>query len=156
MLYIHLWLTVITLLCSPLQELCVPTSPTLRMARWFRYLVAMFPALWQNYSCNVNYTLFGNVSRECVSNSMEVVWTGEAPTCQRKLLLVNAHGWSALYTCRSCMFSLAKITLAIAVCLCLLTQAKNTVSTAQHTDSEPEGMYSLCARLHCFHRVLHL
>ena len=36
-----------TLLCSPLQELYVRTSPALMMGRWFRHLMAMFLALWQ-------------------------------------------------------------------------------------------------------------
>ena len=44
------------------------------------------PGTVANYSCNADYALFGNVSRECVSTGQEVVWTGEAPTCQRKSL----------------------------------------------------------------------
>jgi len=41
------------------------------------------PGTVANYSCNAGYALLGNVIRECVSMGMEVVWTGEAPTCQR-------------------------------------------------------------------------
>ena len=42
------------------------------------------PSTVANYSCNAGYVLFGNVSRECVSTGQEVVWTGEAPTCQQR------------------------------------------------------------------------
>ena len=41
------------------------------------------PGTVANYSCNAGYALIGNVSRKCVCTGMEVVWTGEAPTCQR-------------------------------------------------------------------------
>ena len=44
------------------------------------------PGTVANYSCNADYALFGNVSRECVSTGLEVVWAGEAPTCQRRPL----------------------------------------------------------------------
>ena len=42
------------------------------------------PGTVANYSCNAGYMLVGNVSRECVSTGQEVVWTGEAPTCQQR------------------------------------------------------------------------
>ena len=42
------------------------------------------PGTVANYSCNAGYTLFGNVSRECISTGVQVLWTGEAPTCQQR------------------------------------------------------------------------
>ena len=43
------------------------------------------PGTVANYSCDSGYTLVGNMSRVCVQvNREEEVWTGEAPTCQRK------------------------------------------------------------------------
>jgi len=42
------------------------------------------PGTVANYSCDAGYTVFGNMNRECVSMGLEAVWTGEAPTCQRK------------------------------------------------------------------------
>ena len=43
------------------------------------------PGTVANYSCESGYTLVGNMSRVCVRvNREEEVWTGEAPTCQRK------------------------------------------------------------------------
>ena len=42
------------------------------------------PGTVANYSCNNGYILFGNVSRECISTGVQVLWTGEAPTCQQR------------------------------------------------------------------------
>ena len=43
------------------------------------------PGTVANYSCDAGYRVSGNVSRECVSTSLEAVWMGEAPTCQCKI-----------------------------------------------------------------------
>ena len=42
------------------------------------------PGTVANYSCNNGYILFGNVSRECISTGVQVLWTGEAPNCQQR------------------------------------------------------------------------
>ena len=49
------------------------------------------PGTFANYSCDAGYRVSGNVSRECVSTGLEAVWTGEAPTCQRKILTKNVN-----------------------------------------------------------------
>ena len=53
------------------------------------------PGTVANYSCNAGYTLLQSASRECVRTGLEVVWTGEAPTCQRKPVYCM---WSAYIT----------------------------------------------------------
>ena len=50
-----------------------------------------FPGTVANYSCDAGYRVSGNVNRECVSTGQEAVWTGEAPTCQRKILTKNVN-----------------------------------------------------------------
>ena len=60
------------------------------------------PGTVANYSCNADYALFGNVSRECVSTGQEVVWTGEAPTCRKSMqIVVCIHTTLAMAT--NCM-----------------------------------------------------
>ena len=53
------------------------------------------PGTVANYSCDAGYNILGNVARECVSMGLVAVWTGEAPTCQRKwknvLCTYNTH-----------------------------------------------------------------
>ena len=47
-----------------------------------------------NYTCNQGYTLQGNNTRTCMANKL---WSGRAPTCNRKLLgircsTIDIHG----------------------------------------------------------------
>ena len=42
------------------------------------------PGTVANYSCDAGYALLQRASRDCARTGLEVVWTGEAPTCHRK------------------------------------------------------------------------
>ena len=58
------------------------------------------PGTVANYSCDSGYTLVGNMSRVCVQvNREEEVWTGEAPTCQRKENYIDICNWSLMDFC---------------------------------------------------------
>ena len=47
------------------------------------------------YSCSIGFVLVGTATRTCQSNS---TWSGEAPSCECKLIIVHV----SLFTCSDC------------------------------------------------------
>ena len=73
-----------TLLCSPHPGIVCPNLTNPENGQVVQALDGNVPpGTVANYSCDADYVLFGNVSRECVRRGQEVVWTGEAPTCRK-------------------------------------------------------------------------
>ena len=81
-------------LLNPLGAVC-PNVTNPENGQVVQVLDGNIPGTLANYSCNAGYTLFGNVSRECISTGVQVLWTGEAPTCQQsksvKIHVVSIH-----------------------------------------------------------------
>ena len=70
-------------LLTPLGAVC-PNLTNPENGQVVQALDGNIPGTVANYACNAGYTLFGNVSRECISTGVQVLWTGEAPTCQQR------------------------------------------------------------------------